>query len=826
MSINTVVNTGTRNGKRDISPVYSLPQTNTLTPYVRPADWLTMPTVLSTDQTVVLLVAVENCTTNFFAVTATTSAGTYTVNWGDGTADSVVASGSNAYHNFDWNNVSSGTLTTRGYRQAIVTITPTSANLLTCTFLANYVDSSVVTPNIGWNNKILESIIAGSNLTGSTMFSSTGSQVTAWMEQTTVLSLSSTANLSGMFRGCRTLQNVVSFPNGSYTNVPFMFDSCISLEVAPNFTFAATSMAFMFSNCFRLQSVPLYNTAAVTDMEGMFQSCFALTTVPFFDTGNVTNMPNMFNACQALTSVPPFNTGNVLSMASMFAGCNTLKTVPTFNTVKVTTISGMFTNCINLITAPPLNLIACTSTASMYSGCFALESAPAYNLPVCTNIGSMYINCYSLKSIGTMTTSGLLTSMSQVFTQCRSLLAAPIITNTTNVVNMAELFYSCYAITDIPVYDTANVTTMNGMFGFTYSLKTAPAINTIKATNFQSMFQASGIINAPSYNTSNVTAMNTAFYQARSLASVPVYDTSKVITMQAMFQDTSSLIEIPALNTSNVTSFAQFASSSGVRRVAALDTVKATSIVQMFSGCTNLVTIPTTMNFTNVASATFGAFNNNPGLSIAPSNNLKISTSYQNCLFGETELENIFTGLGTVATSQTVTISGNPGAGAAVTKTGSTVNSGINIITIANTVGLVAGMTMGAFTNVNSNIAATFPSGGNSTVRLPMVLSDNTLISFSSVSTSNVLTNTYYYTQYFSGSAPTVEYKLRLTPAGSNVNLSSGTGVARIDTKIVSISTPNVFVNYNFTNSAANSSVTFRSIDTNLATFKNWAISG
>ena len=286
MSINNASATGTRNDRRDIPLTFSAPQPENITPYVRPADWLTMPTVLSTDQTVVLLVAVENSTTNFFSLSCTVSGGgTYTVNWGDGTSNSVTASGTTTYHNFDWNNVSSGTLTTRGYRQAIVTITPTSTNLLTVEFTTSYVDSSIVTPVAGWNNKILESVVAGSNLTNVT-FSGTANQVSAWMEQTTVLSLSSTANLSGMYNTCRSLRNVVSFPNGNYVNLPFMFANCISLQVAPNFTFATSgvSMQSMFSGCNSLISVPVYNTVGVTNMAGMLNACNLLTTAPFFNT--------------------------------------------------------------------------------------------------------------------------------------------------------------------------------------------------------------------------------------------------------------------------------------------------------------------------------------------------------------------------------------------------------------------------------------------------------------------------------------------------------------------------------------------------------------
>jgi surface protein len=37
-------------------------------------------------------------------------------------------------------------------------------------------------------------------------------------------------------------------------------------------------------------TVPLFDTASVTNMYSMFNSCYALTTVPLFDTSSVTDM--------------------------------------------------------------------------------------------------------------------------------------------------------------------------------------------------------------------------------------------------------------------------------------------------------------------------------------------------------------------------------------------------------------------------------------------------------------------------------------------------------------------------------------------------------
>ena len=60
-----------------------LPLVNTITPWVRPADWVALPTIISTDQKFagLFMVPVDSC---FIALSVT---GDYTVDWGDGVVE-------------------------------------------------------------------------------------------------------------------------------------------------------------------------------------------------------------------------------------------------------------------------------------------------------------------------------------------------------------------------------------------------------------------------------------------------------------------------------------------------------------------------------------------------------------------------------------------------------------------------------------------------------------------------------------------------------------------------------------------------------------------
>ena len=62
----------------------------------------------------------------------------------------------------------------------------------------------------------------------------------------------------------------------------------------------------MFATCYSLTSVPLFNTASVTNMTGMFTSCLSLTSVPALVTTAVAssgNFSNIFSGCPSLSRI-------------------------------------------------------------------------------------------------------------------------------------------------------------------------------------------------------------------------------------------------------------------------------------------------------------------------------------------------------------------------------------------------------------------------------------------------------------------------------------------------------------------------------------------
>ena len=183
----------------------------------RPADWLPVPVPSASDQRFVGLAAVFNNGANFITVRSGVA---FKVDWGDGAGWVNYAANTTAEKNLAWSDYSSGTLTSRGYRQALVTVEAQSGNLTSLDLQQRH--SSV--PR---------------------------AVATAWLDV------------------------AVSLPSGTLTfGGPNVYQS--NVERVTIVGVANTSFAAMFQFCYSLQSVPLFNTANGTNFASMFQTCSSL----------------------------------------------------------------------------------------------------------------------------------------------------------------------------------------------------------------------------------------------------------------------------------------------------------------------------------------------------------------------------------------------------------------------------------------------------------------------------------------------------------------------------------------------------------------------
>lgn len=180
---------------------------------------------------------------------------------------------------------------------------------------------------------------------------------------------------------------------------------------------------------------------------------------------------------------------------------------------------------------------------------------------------------------------------------------------------MNSNFRGCAALRSVPLFDTKNVTAMVSMFESTPALTAVPLFNTQSVTIMSAMFRsASALTTTPLFNTQNVANMTAMFQDASTLTTVPLFNTQNVTTMTAMFYNATALTAVPALNMQAIT----------------------------------------------VASSNFIA--NSQVSSLLPYG-ARYTWDVKLAQLGAEALNTVFTNLATAASgSQTITITGNPGA--------------------------------------------------------------------------------------------------------------------------------------------------------------------
>ena len=307
---------------------FILPQMQVSNEWQRPSDWLPMPTnITSADQIFVGLHAVIENSDNYCAFTFTTSSGQYQVDWGDGNV-TLHNSGTIAQYQYNYATVSNSTLSSRGYKQVIVKVTPVSGNLLSCNFQQRFVTTPV--QNQVYSSGFLECILSMPNASSGQSIIFGGTTIRhAYCEKVDVKTIGNATSMLNMFRLCYSLQSVPLFNTINVTTMQYMFQICVSLQSLPLFnTVNVASMSSMLESCYSLQSLPLFNTVNVASMSFMFNGCYSLQSVPLFNTSNVTSMLSMFNGCYSLNFIPAFITTAVTTDFTTFAnGCNSLNRI-------------------------------------------------------------------------------------------------------------------------------------------------------------------------------------------------------------------------------------------------------------------------------------------------------------------------------------------------------------------------------------------------------------------------------------------------------------------------------------------------------------------
>lgn len=260
--------------------------------WVRNSEWLAMPAVNIGDQKFVGLHAVYDNDANFAALSATAA---YTVDWGDGTVENV-ASGVSAYHLYDFADVAlDGTLTTDGYKQAIVTVTPQVANnLATLNLNVQHNQTGLQNYNTGWLDIALASSFLTDLLIGSNIHASASALVFNYsIQRINIVEVGTITDCGYLFYDLRGLQSLSLFDTSNVTSAGFMFSGCTRLSNYPAFDFSSLITGTSLFSSSVAKKYPVFTFGALQTANNMFVTNAFLEELPLIDFSTVTSATSL-----------------------------------------------------------------------------------------------------------------------------------------------------------------------------------------------------------------------------------------------------------------------------------------------------------------------------------------------------------------------------------------------------------------------------------------------------------------------------------------------------------------------------------------------------
>jgi hypothetical protein len=305
--------------------------------WVRPSDWPALPAVADTDQVFYGLHAVFDHESNFATIRCT---GAFTVDWGDGSSPVNVASNTTAEYNYSYAAAGLGAVTSRGYKTAIVTVTPQAGQTLSAIDLSlKHTQSGLVN---GHSSQWLDMRLAMNNVGTVTTFAN-ANWVHRLLERFEWVGGSSVqASFASFLRECSSLQSLPLFNTAAGTSFSSFLQGCTSLQSLPLFnTAAGTSFSSFLFGCTSLQSVPLFNTAAGRSFQNFMNTCRSLKSVPLYNISTAIGLDGFLDGCTSLQQVPLFDTSNGTGLFAFLRNCSSLQSVPAFNFSSGTNFGGI-----------------------------------------------------------------------------------------------------------------------------------------------------------------------------------------------------------------------------------------------------------------------------------------------------------------------------------------------------------------------------------------------------------------------------------------------------------------------------------------------------
>jgi hypothetical protein len=402
--------------------------------WVRPTEWLPMPEMTATDQRISMLVAVKDNDMNvvWFAISSTEGV---QVDWGDGSAIENVASGSfvKVAHKYQYSDTDlTDTSATLGYKQALISVTPTSG-FITVFMLGTNPPDNLFTAGFSYNSAY--------------KYAQDVKEIKCSLPAATTVRFGSTVSIN--------LTEKVNCLSHNVVNGAEMFNNMPMLQIIDMNLSAMTDYTNCFTNCYSLKTVSQLNNTGLASYFSAFQNCYSLITIPAFHSAS--SLSSTFSVCRSLEYVPTIIGRLTAASSSIFANCSNLRKA----TIDITSVNSY-------------------ANSGIFNGCTSVEEVNIVAFDTTSHV-SQFSSCQTLKRvIGLANNSKTVTNINFIFSGCNSIEFAPLF-DTSGAGGMSSMFANCWNLKTIPAYSTSSCTAMSTFCNTAYSV--TRILTPIKFTN-------------------------------------------------------------------------------------------------------------------------------------------------------------------------------------------------------------------------------------------------------------------------------------------------------------------------------------------------------
>jgi surface protein len=311
----------------------------------------------------------------------------------------------------------------------------------------------------------------------------------------------------------------------------------------------------------------------------------------------------------------------------------------------------------------------CTSMSAIFYRCYSLQLLPPgmFETNSATDFLACFLDCTSLLEVPSFNTNACTSGngMALMFTNCLALLRIGDF-RSNHIKNFSQAFQNCPSLIEIPPIDISSSTDNSQMFSGAGSLREIKgnfATPSVSATNYNSMFaNAAALQELPAINLANATTATSFMNGVRSVRSVPPLNMPLVTNTTSFFNNCTQLEEISGMTTgtalTNITTM--FSDCRALKRIPNFNTSKVTNATSAFNACYSLTEVPN-LDFSSITNMTTSLANTRSLARFQVTGITSASFSVAGAILGATQLNEIYTNLGTAAGSPTITVTGNWG---------------------------------------------------------------------------------------------------------------------------------------------------------------------